>query len=120
MVGRRDPLRHLSREAVVPKMNGVHCEAEVRAPNAKDKVDRREREFTGLSMVVRYVSAPDAEIRIDRAITILLAAVEEYAKLSKEIANPEEDPPRQKHADDVGRIEGGAIEDNRVRKGRHD
>lgn len=92
----------------------------MRTPNAKDKVDRRERKSTGLSKLVRYVSAPDAGIRIDRVITILLAAAEEYAKLSEEITNPEEDPPHQTHADDVGRNEGGAIDENRVKKGRHD
>ncbi len=92
----------------------------MRTPNAKDKVDRRERKSTGLSMVVRYVSAPDAGSRIGRAISILLAAAEEYAKVSKEIANPEEGLPRQTHADDVGRNEGGAADENRVKKGRHD
>lgn len=92
----------------------------MRTPNAKDKVDRRERKSTELSMVVRYVSTPDAGSRIGRAISILLAAAEEYAKLSKEIANPEEDPPRQTHADDEGRNEGGAADENRVKKGWHD
>jgi hypothetical protein len=84
----------------------------VRTPNAKDKVDRKKRKSTELSVVFRYVSAPDAGSRIDRAISILLAAAEEYAKLSKEIANPEEDPPCQTHADNVSRNEGRATDEN--------
>jgi hypothetical protein len=92
----------------------------VRTPNTKDKVDRKERKSIGLSTVVRYVSAPDTGSRIDRAINILLAAAEEYAKLSKEIANHEEDPPCQTHADNVSRNEGRVIDENRVKKGHHD
>ncbi len=102
MVGEESPLTHLSRESVVLKMNGLHCEAVVRTPNAKDKVGHREHKFTRLSVVVRCVSAPDAESRIDRATSILLAAAEECAKPSKKIMNPEEDPPRKTHTDDVG------------------
>ena len=92
----------------------------MRTPNTKDKVDRKERKSIGLSTVVRYVSAPDTGSRIDRAISILLAAAEEYAKPSKEIANPEEDPPCQTRADDVGKNEGGAADENGVKKGHHD
>ena len=80
-----------------------------------------ERRTTKLKVVgIQYAPTPDAGSRIGRAISILLAAAEEYAKLSKEIANPEEDPPRQTHADDVGRDEGGVSDENRVKKGRHD
>lgn len=92
----------------------------MRTPNAENKVDRGERKSRGLSVVVRYVSSPDAGSRIDRAISILMAAAEKYAKLSKEITNPEEDTPRQTHADGVGRNEGGAAEEKKVKKGRHD
>ena len=92
----------------------------MRTPNAKDKVDRRERKSTELSVVVRYVSAPDAGSRIDRAIDILLATAEEYAKLSKEIANPEENPPCQTHANNVSRNEGRVTDEKRTKKGHHD
>lgn len=92
----------------------------MKTPNAKDKVDRRGRKSTGLGVVVHHVSVPDAGSRIDRAISILMVAAEEYTKLSREITNPEEDPPRQTYAHGVGKNEGGAAEEEGVKKDRHD
>jgi len=78
----------------------------MRMANGKDKPERGEHEFAGMGVVLRCVSAPDVESRIDRAMSILLAAAEEYAKLSREVANSEEDPPRETRADGMGRDKG--------------
>jgi hypothetical protein len=87
-------------------MNWLHCETVMRKANGTDKVEPGEHEFAGIGVLVRCVSAPDAESRIDRAMSILLAAAEEYAKLSREVTNPEEDAARETRADDVGRNKG--------------
>jgi hypothetical protein len=83
-------------------------------------MDKEKRCQAPIRVQIRSLPTPDAVSRIDRAINILLAAAEEYAKLSKEIANPEEDPPYQTHADNVSRNEGRATDENRVKKGQHD
>jgi hypothetical protein len=81
---------------------------------------KRKRYQARLRVQIRSLPTPDTGSRIDRAINILLAAAEEYTKLSKEIANPEEDPPCQTHVYDVSRNEGRATDENRVKKGHHD
>ena len=73
----------------------------MRTASGKDKAERGEHECAGIGVVLRCVSAPDAESRIDRAMSILLTAAEEYAKLSREVANPKEDPPREMRAQDA-------------------
>jgi site-specific recombinase len=78
----------------------------MRTSNGKDKVKPGEQKFAGIGVLVRCVSAPDVESRIDRAMSILLTAAEEYAKLSREVTNPEEDAARETRADDVGRNKG--------------
>lgn len=104
--GKRDPLPYLSREAVILKMNWVHGETVMRTANGKDRVEPGGHESAGIGVVVRCVSAPDVESRIDRAMSILMAAAEEYAKLSREVTNPEEDPPHETRTDDMGRDKG--------------
>jgi hypothetical protein len=83
-------------------------------------MDKEKRRQARLRVQIRSLPTPDAGSRIDRAINILLAAAEEYAKLSKEIANPEEDPPCQTHANNVSRNEGRVTDENRAKKGHHD
>ena len=71
-------------------------------PNAKDNIDHKHGKFARLSVIVRCVSAPDAETRIDRAMNILLAAAEGAAMMPNEVTDHEEDSPCEKNADDVG------------------
>ncbi len=68
---------------------------------AKDNTEHEHGDITRFNVIVRCVSAPDAEIRIDRAIIILLAAAAEAAMRSNEITNPEEDSPCETHTNDT-------------------
>lgn len=59
----------------------------------------RVREEPGLGITIRYVPAPDAEVRLSRAVDILLGAATENTILPVEGSDVSISPPKESSTD---------------------
>jgi hypothetical protein len=76
------------------------------------KCKRQRRKFNFEGVKLRHVVVPDADIRLSRAIDILLRSAARKAAASEESINAkkEEEPPRESPAEDT--LTGGDEESN--------